>query len=246
MSACTNGVDEHWQYDEEVNSYTNEYSTYKEKSEEFAEEIDIFISTINMQIHEDMPEFTFHRIIGELVLEGYWIDIPSPREVSIIIEDEDGNIIQEIFGLTQTDWQAIEASDITFEDLNFNGYLDMRLKRYQHGVGGLLADEYFWLWDAERAQFVLNEQLMAVGQAGLSANSETQQIETWARMSRGGYFGFYEWRYGELVQVMMQTEEFVWHGEDGPWYFQSIETDVITGDAITTITPTDRYGNLLD
>jgi len=208
--------------------------------------VEYFVSVIVMRIHEDMPEFTFRRIIGGLVPEEPWTDIPNPREVSIIIEDEDGNIIQEIFGLSQTDWQTPKLMNITFDDLNFDGYLDMRLLRYQHGVGGLLVDEYFWLWDTDLSQFVLNEQLMAVEQSALFTNFETRQIEAWARVPRGGYFGVYEWHYDELVQVATQTEEFVWHGEHGPWYFQIVKTNMLTGEITTTIMPADRYGNLID
>ena len=39
----------------------------------------------------------------------------------------------------------------------FDGYLDMRLMRWQDGAGGLLAHEYFWLWDVGKKLFVLNE-----------------------------------------------------------------------------------------
>jgi len=239
LAACGGEAVEHGR--KEVAENADDVYMYCFKDDEHC----AFASTITMRIHEDMPEFTFHLIVGELVPEYLWHEhvIPNPREVSIIIEDESGNIVQEIFNLIVTDvWSGGWTIEIEFEDFNFDGYLDMRLFRYRHDVGALFAEEYFWLWDVEQSQFILNEQLMWAAQVGLHANPKTQQIETWLRMTRGGsYRGFYEWHDNVLVQVKHQVSEFFWHGEDGPWYWKFSETDGLTGETITIITPTDIY-----
>jgi len=126
----------------------------------------IFTSTV--RIHEDMPEFTFHRIINEiedttLSASGEGWHYPA-FDVSIIIYDENENLIQEITGLHQTTTPYNSIDDdwmqISFIDLNFDGYLDMRLFGTFHserwpGWG----QHYHWIWDSKAVQFVFNEQL---------------------------------------------------------------------------------------
>jgi len=59
-----------------------EYATTDEYHEQQTE----YIFTTVMRIHEDMPEFTFHRVVGDYVPEP-WYEIPQPMEVGIVIED---------------------------------------------------------------------------------------------------------------------------------------------------------------
>lgn len=113
------------------------------------------VRVVSMLIHPDLPEFTFSRIIGGYADAYYVYDIPAPIEVSIVIKDDSGTLVQTISGLSQS--YGFINSDITFDDYNFDGYLDMRLMRWQDGAGGLLAHEYFWLWDVGKKLFVLNE-----------------------------------------------------------------------------------------
>jgi len=148
------------------------------------------------QVHESLPIFEFVRSIGGLLDESY--EIPNPREVSITIRS-DGDLIQHIPNLSQSD--MFFTSGIILEDLTFNGYLDMRLKRWQDGAGGLLVTEYIWLWDNSIGQFVLNEQLMQIEYSELSVCEEQIVI-----FNRGGdtyYYilSFYEYQNGEFVLV---------------------------------------------
>jgi len=154
-----------------------------------------FVTT--KKIHEDIPEFTFTRIVGNYLDNHLIYDIPSAVEVTIIIEDDEGNITQIISGLSQS--YSFINSDITFDDFNFDGYLDMRLKRWQDSIGGLVAREYFWLWDNEIAQFILNEQLMEIDQAGLNANSEDQRIVARQRVGASSRLLFYEYHNGTFT-----------------------------------------------
>ena len=165
-----------------------------------------------MRLHEDMPEFTFIRIIEDTVPEPCY-EIPQPMNVSILIMDERGNnergnIIQSITGLTQSNVYGgihYEDYDIAFEDFNFDGYLDMRLLRFQDGAGGRIVIEYIWLWDRETSQFILNQQLMDIENAGLHANQETQQLEAFHRVGADHFFTFYEYHYGEFMRVPDRT-----------------------------------------
>ncbi|MCL2198313.1 MAG: hypothetical protein FWB80_05275 [Defluviitaleaceae bacterium] len=169
-----------------------------------------------VKIHPNMPEFTITRIVGDYMPEGYLQWFPEPREVSILIADENGEIIQEIHGLTQSTRNV--NGGLSFDDYNFDGYLDMRLMQWQDGAGGLLAQEYFWLWDSAAKQFVLHEQLVQIGHAAwLGADQERQRIYVGNRYSGGHHVLEYEYDdgvfsvvYRGLSQVFdCATERFV-------------------------------------
>jgi hypothetical protein len=189
--------------------------------------------TTTMRIHDDMPEFTFHRIVGDLLLEPC-DEIPFPREVNILITDEEGSIIQSISGLTQS--HPYMDRDIEFADFNFDGYLDMRLQRWQHGAGGRLSIEYFWLWDAEKSQFIMNEQLVEIDASGLFADQDTRQINVWNRDGSFGETTFYEYVNEDFILVAHQLHTF-WHDSDtGQEYIELIRTDLLTGEITTETT----------
>jgi hypothetical protein len=124
-----------------------------------------------VRLHEDMPEFTFQRIFGEYSHDN---DTYTERAVTIIVSDENGNIIQEIDGITQGVFRHLSVSpvfrlyrlELEFADYNFDGYLDMRLPVYEG------APQYhYWLWNNEINQFIYNECLLT--------GEEEIWFETW-------------------------------------------------------------------
>ena len=160
-------------------------------------------SLTTMQIHESIPTLTFYRVVRGINQQSD-IEFPEPKNVEIIINDAD-RIVQIIPDLTQSAWFAWN-SELSFSDYNFDGYLDMRLKRWQEGAGHLLANEYFWLWDSAVSQFVLNEQLMEIGRAAdLFANQETLLIEVWHRTGAGetGFMLNYQYYDGKFIMLDM-------------------------------------------
>lgn len=174
--------------------------TLKEITESSMKYEDLVEHVTTLRIHEHLPELTFTRIVNNTTEMQSEYAIPQPVQINIKIEDSDGNIIQSIPGLSQS--KSFLSRNLTFNDYNFDGYLDMRLMRWQDGAGGLLANEYFWLWNAEIAQFVLNEQLMMIGQAtALSADQETRQIVVTHRDSDSDKVSFYEYLDGEFVEI---------------------------------------------
>jgi len=182
--------------------------------------IDTITVTTTERIHDTLSEYTFHRVIREHD-ELYGFD------VTIIIEDEDGNVIQTIPDLWQHHWGVY--SDIDFHDFNFDGYSDMRLLQYIYGAGSLPSYEYFWLWDTETSQFVLNEQLMNIQQSSLTANHETRQIEVWIRGIQGSYSEYYELEDGEYILVFSKDIT-GWLDEDNNWVRQTTLTNHKTGE----------------
>ncbi|MCL2353727.1 MAG: hypothetical protein FWC69_03770 [Defluviitaleaceae bacterium] len=164
-----------------------------------------FVTT--MRIHEDMPYFTFTRIIGEHA-QTELFSTPQ-RYVSIIIQDEDDNTIQKIEGIIQGgDWEWMTPDepffDTQLEDLNFDGYLDIRLStRFNPGTAGGMW-EYYWLWHMELGQFVKNYQLSDISSmATLDVNPDTEEVMVMWRGGGAGPWGtnFYQWIDGELHNV---------------------------------------------
>jgi len=173
-----------------------------------------------------MPEFTFHRIIGNRSAVSEVI-----YDVNIRIE-YDGQIIQEIDGLQQTlgDPHGIESFsdpdlEIRFLDLTGNGYLDMTMRQTW---GGSMRNEphYFWLWDNEAGAFVENEILTHLSWGGTVTLNEQGQISVFTRAS-GTHFGwiFYEYRDGDFVAVGSRIHDL---NEDG------VPIIIITDDVLQT------------
>ena len=206
------------------------------------------IITTTARIHQDMPEFTFHRIIGDFLSErpptNSWDFDEVPRHITIIIEDENGNIIQEINEFWQggfAEWMLAEGEEfgIQLDDLNFDGYLDMWLITAINpgSMRGSLA--LYWLWDADIGQFVKNEQLSKItDMAGIYTNQETRQIEVSSRGSGAGpwHTAYYEHLGGEFVLVAdvfseWQNRHFV------ESYMLTTRTNFITGEVIIEADP---------
>ena len=215
---------------------------------------DIFTTTA--RIHHNMPEFTFHRIVGGYIDDNAqsWYDfLPTAREVSIIIEDESGNIIQIISNLTQSTMGWGTGSNIEFDDFNFDGYLDMRLFRWQNSAGGLFTKKYYWLWDTENSQFVLNEQLIEIGHAPhVYLDQDARQVVAVSRFVNrldGGASNtvdFYEYHNGEFILVAHEYHRIYIDRELSQGYWEITRTDKLTSEVTIEIIPTDGYGNPID
>jgi len=114
------------------------------------------------QIHPDMPKFTFIRTFTPSS-ESNDLNFPT-YDVSIYILDANGVQIQQISGLQQqtTPYNFIDQPimELSFIDLNFDGYMDMRLFSIFHSERyPFWGIHYHWLWDSRQQQFVLNQYL---------------------------------------------------------------------------------------
>ena len=194
---------------------------------------EILVFTTTARIHPDMPEFTFHRIVGDYLPEPEWW---NDREVSIIIEDEHDNIIQEISDLVQVaTWGDFgdDAYQIILTDYNFDGYLDMHLIHRRCPGNARFVDRYFWLWDASQGQFVRNEQLSRIASVNeFYANQETRQIGVWHRLWVVHHIGFlYEYHDGKFVRVSSVEQ---WGGS---FFLELTRTNYITGEVTIELHP---------
>ena len=194
-----------------------------------------FVTTA--RIHEDMPEFTFIRIVNDRYVNNY-SDFPMAVEVRIEIKDGEGSTIQVISGLSQS-IHGGNTREITFNDYNFDGFLDMRLTRWQDGAGGLLLNEYFWLWDNYSFQFVLNEELMNIGRAAdIFAHQELRQVMIWQRIAAMGVGIHFEWHDEKLVAVGYYTTlrpydyQYFWDWLEATLNYYGLELEHVEDDYI--------------
>jgi len=205
--------------------------------------------TTTMRIHIDMPEFTFHRTLGDLL-----IPVPTPefflytkREVTITIFDENDNLIQEIDGLIQRSLEPShdpEGFNIGFDDFNFDGYLDMVLITavWPGRVGNI--DKSFWLWDSEIGQFVRNPQLSGIAFYGLGVNHETRQITTSQRLDHAQILRHYfEYNNGVFELVARAEMYFTFDNEQAHRYRRITRTDIKTDEVTVEIVPTNPNGS---
>ena len=173
---------------------------------------------IIQQIHPNMPPFIF--IAKGQDSTGFYTDINS-----ITITNADGELIQQIDGLnTEFNRRFLERTPdgtdfaLYFEDLNFDGYLDMILQRCD--LESLSErPSYIWLWDAEVGKFVKNQQLITASEHGIMRVLERyQQVQFYHRVGHGTgreYYWYYEYADGEFDWVARR--EFRRDIEQGIW-----------------------------
>lgn len=201
-------------------------------------EVIVFESSVH--IHEDMAPFTFLRTtsgINEIV--------PSPEpgggyffpefDVSISIYDENGALIQEIPGLLQSTSPYNSIHDdfmqIAFDDLNFDGYLDMRLFSYLHSERHpMWGRHYHWLWDEESGQYIFNEQLTEfLTSAHITVDEETRTWRYGWVEDAGNIIILHHYGYENGVFVLIRREEINYRQQREYAYEKFIE--VLQGDA---------------
>jgi len=193
------------------------------------------------RIHENMPEFTFYRIVGEAINENL-----HTHNVTIKIK-ENGEIVQIFDDLTQSFIGSMrrwirdghiedEQFEIQFADFTGNGYLGMSLVQSLGGSAENLPS-YFWLWDIEKGQFIRNEELEF-----LSSFSHVTAIGNGCVVGRvregtmGESFGFHQYINGEFVYMYTRARgfssetgrSFIWEynmrtGEEVLQYFENGE-----------------------
>jgi hypothetical protein len=169
-------------HDREILRHNLTDETLREVISAWQPEKVIFRTT--QRVHVDMPEFTFYRIVGDhLSGESDYEFAGIERYATIIIKDENGNLIQKIDGIAQgghSSWSLAVDDDtfgIRFADFNFDGYLDMWVHTAINpgSAGGAWAR--YWLWNAETGQFEENAQLSAIhNMSYLSVDEDSQQV----------------------------------------------------------------------
>jgi hypothetical protein len=142
----------------------------------FEEDNKIIDFTFTQAISSTMEPFTF-RILGETFGEIPYENMLRVQVESIYVTNPDSKLLQEIY----IDAWPRNASEhnrygLEFDDFNFDGYLDMTIRRYP-GDGSNNRTNYYWLWDNKTHQFVYDWKLSeAVTKENLIDFTVTQSV----------------------------------------------------------------------
>jgi phage shock protein E len=179
--------------------------------------------TVTKKISDQLPEFNFQLTGNNVKSYGVsndntkcYIMFDENNIENITITDDIGALVQEIDGIiTKSANSEEEMYGITFDDWNFDGYIDIGLRSYQGG--SMLNDpHYYWLWDNSLGQFVENAELMEISNFfTISINTEVNRLECDKIL---GIFGsvtqYYEYLDDQFVLVYSYTLEIVPSPED--------------------------------
>jgi len=189
---------------------------------------------ITQRIHPNMPEFTFIHTPSFCEQSETYAEWGG-NFISLTIKNETGAVIQQIndinIHINYTD------STVEFYDYNFDGYLDMRLLQYNHGLGFAWEEYYFWLWDTETSAFVRNDRLKEITSTSLhSVDHENRQILINRHRRAGAHHltHYYEYVGGGDFKRVAEYEVEVFRDSRRGGHFRgmlrTIHTDLKTGD----------------
>jgi len=165
---------------------------------------DYFTTTFHEKIQADMPEFTFEVLsYRDAFMSGYSTDALT------ISDSATGRIIQEVsipelslFDRTNVSIYHEEKSGFTLEDVNFDGYQDIRLFDTQNG--NYRTEWIYLVWNPSKGIFEHDKRLNAISLA--TFDQEKQLIYGMERGSAVDHWYFtYQYVEEELVLIELES-----------------------------------------
>ncbi len=130
-------------------------------------------------------------------------DVPSVEiivregKIAIYRQDERHALLQEISYSLPNDAKLAPGDLVTFEDMNFDGYMDLKIAA---SVGRANRYNDCWLWDKASGKFVLHEELSQL--ASLVFNPESKTVRSYAHISASdSEEATYTWENGKLSPI---------------------------------------------
>jgi rhodanese-related sulfurtransferase len=175
--------------------------------------VEPFTFTTFQRVHDDLPEFEF-RVDGNRVIEFdlqtyepvHWTS-DSIRVHTLTVTSPDGRLNQ-VFEILYADNHLVtaESPGLSFDDYNFDGYLDISL---WYGIGGTARNvpTYYWLWDNDAFEFAACEKLGRLNNVAIDAEAQ-QIIEYMANGAWNRITCYHEYIDG-ILTVVKSVE--VWH-----------------------------------
>lgn len=149
------------------------------------------LAEINEKINPALSEFTFS-IYGKKKDDLYSVN-------KIIIKNSTNEMIQQLdFDFTET--PDGEKLGIEIEDMNFDGYKDIRIQQALPAAPNI--PYYYWLWDKKAAKYVRSTELEEITSPEFDSASKTIKSS-----SRDNAFTYYERIYKYIDGIPTLTRE---------------------------------------
>ncbi|MCL1859218.1 MAG: rhodanese-like domain-containing protein [Oscillospiraceae bacterium] len=191
--------------------------------------------TTTMKINGEMPEFEF-RLEGIKERYSYSEIVEAVYISKMTISGKDGSFKQEFTDLsTEIYTSKKDIYGLSFDDWNFDGYLDISLWQ---SVGGTMGNSphYYWLWDNNAGLFIENKQLEEISDYSTISIIDTDgknQITNFVHVGyEGDGIGYWEYTKGEYIHVKSKSVE--WLHDDSEYIYHVIIEELIDGEMIIT------------
>ena len=190
-------------------------------------------------INADIPKMLFE-ISGYMWQEWYAVLGRNAYIVDLIIIRDylTGEIIQKIGDFDNDDFHSLlglgvcgETAGFIVEDVDFDGYKDIRILRSNLGV--VNRSYRAWIFNRETNQFVYNEYISEI--INLEIDHENQIIHSWERMSAGSSVNSrFRVVDGNITRFFAERLGYSIIGADGNREFIDITFELIDGEWIET------------
>ena len=179
------------------------------------------VSNQSVKINSKMPEFGIETL-------SYFKDKYYRVQTVTITDNSTGEILQTIFipelsfsGDTEIIFWYNNI--LTFEDLNFDGYTDIRLYDFQNG--NYLTDYIFLVWEPELGLYQNDRRLNVIPFA--SFNQEEQLIYGMSRGSAASHW-YHTYKYidGEPTLIYLFAECIISYSNNIPAYLEAADIDM--------------------
>ncbi|MRN52658.1 XAC2610-related protein [Paenibacillus monticola] len=153
------------------------------------------VYSTSSRINDSLPEFTF------TVYGVKKEPLSSANQIVITNKEASGEIIQEL-PFNETSTSDTETFGFIMEDMNFDGYLDIRIQADTPAAPNIPYD--CWLWDANNSKFIRNSYLEEIQSPEF--DTQKQIITSIGRSSASEHF-WEEYKYIDGIPTLMKRTE---------------------------------------
>ena len=158
------------------------------------------------KIHPSFPEYTF-KVYGQKKDNLY-----SANKIEVYNEVENKEKLQELV-FSDTSTPDGNQLGIVIEDMNFDGYKDIRIQQFLPATGNV--PYYYWLWDKETSKFIKNNDLEKITSPVF--DSESKSIKSNVKENAGTYYD-YEYKYVDSNPTLIKETERIADLEKNVWH----------------------------
>jgi hypothetical protein len=164
------------------------------------EEMDMsgLVIRIKEAIHPSLPEFLF-KVYGEEKGSTY-----AANKIEIYQSEEEDGEVQEIL-LEETDTPDKESLGFIIEDMNFDGYRDIRIQQSLSASPNI--SYYYWLWDKTSSKYVSNASLEMI--MSPEFDNKNKWIKSYVRDNAVTYYEDIYKYIDEVPTLVKETEEII-------------------------------------